>query len=182
MFTFRPPPSCRPFQPNAIIRKIPFSATFKRHGISFAKTKETASIIRRALSFLEPRGDAMIAMNFPTGRVNGLRVVTPSEEMRRMPRHAHSLPLTLSVFNRDQFFEGWMINYSPDGVCAEICHGILPGTSVHFHIDESSARAEERAVCHCFRSTALGEVKWCQAFGQGPARRYRIGIRYYCYY
>ena len=124
----------------------------------------------------------MIAINFSNGRANGLRIVTPPEERRRNPRHAHCLPLTLSVFNRDQIFEGGMINYSPDGVCAEICHDIRPGTSVHFRIDERPAAAPESVVCHCFRTTALGEVKWCQASGQGPPQRYLIGIRYYSYY
>jgi hypothetical protein len=124
----------------------------------------------------------MIATNFCNGRINGLRMVTPPEERRRNPRHAHSLRLTLSVFNRDQNFEGCMINYSPDGVCAEICHDIQPGTSVHFRIDERPAAALEGVVCNCFRTTALGEVKWCQASGQGPPQRYLIGIRYYPYY
>jgi len=124
----------------------------------------------------------MIATNFCNGRINGLRMVTPPEERRRNPRHAHCLPLTLSVFNREQKFEGCMINYSPDGVCAEICHDIQPGTSVHFRIDERQAAAIEGVVCHCFRTTALGEVKWCQASGQGPPHRYLIGIRYYSYY
>jgi len=124
----------------------------------------------------------MIATNFCNGRINGLRMVTPPEERRRNPRHAHCLPLTLSVFNREQTFEGCMINYSPDGVCAEICHDIQPGTSVHFRIDERQAAATEGVVCHCFRTTALGEVKWCQASGPGPPQRYLIGIRYYSYY
>jgi hypothetical protein len=42
--------------------------------------------------------------------------------------------------------------------------------------------APESATCHCFRTTALGEVKWCLASGQGPPQRYLIGIRYYSYY
>jgi hypothetical protein len=65
---------------------------------------------QRALSFLEPWGGAMIATNFRNGRINGLRMVTPPEERRRNPRHPHCLPLTLSVFNREQIFEGRMIN------------------------------------------------------------------------
>jgi hypothetical protein len=124
----------------------------------------------------------MIATNVCNGRINGLRMVTPPEERRRNPRHANCLPLTLSVFNREQTFEGRLINYSPDGVCAEICRDIRPGTSVHFRIDERPAAGSEGVVCHCFRTTALGEVKWCQASGQGPPRRYLIGIRYYSYY
>jgi hypothetical protein len=124
----------------------------------------------------------MIATNVFADRTNGLRGVNPSKEKRRIVRHARSLPLTLSVFNRDQIFEGRLINYSPDGVCAEICHDIRPGTSVHFRIDGGPAAVPEGLVCHCFRTTALGEVKWCQASGQGRPQRYLIGIRYYSYY
>jgi len=124
----------------------------------------------------------MIATDVFADRANGLREVNPLRERRRIPRHAHSLPLTLSVFNRDQIFEGCMINYSPDGLCAEICRNIRPGTSVHFRIDGGPASVPESVVCHCFRTTALGEVKWCQASGQGRPQRYLIGIRYYSHY
>jgi len=134
------------------------------------------------LYFLEAWGGAVITTNFFADRVNGLPEVGPSKERRRIPRHAHRLPLTLSVFNRARIFKGCMINYSPDGVCAEICHDIRPGTSVHFRLDERPAAAPEGVVCHCFRTTALGEVKWCQTSAQGPPQRYLIGIRYYSYY
>jgi len=52
----------------------------------------------------------MIATNVLADRVNGPREVKPSKERRRIPRHAHRLPLTLSLFNRDPIFEGCMIN------------------------------------------------------------------------
>jgi hypothetical protein len=70
----------------------------------------TAAFKGRVLSFLEPWGGAVIATNFLADRVNGPREVKPSKERRRIPRHAHRLPLTLSLFNRDPIFEGCMIN------------------------------------------------------------------------
>ncbi len=124
----------------------------------------------------------MIAPDSLADGDDGLRVITQTEERRRICRHAQSLPLTLSVFNQDTIFQARMVNYSPDGVCAETCQCILPGTSLHLRVDERLAAAPESAVCHCFRTTALGEVKWCRALKQGPVRRFRIGIRYYSYY
>ncbi len=124
----------------------------------------------------------MIATDVFADQTTGVREVYPLRERRRTPRHAHRQPLTLSGFNRGRIFKGCMINCSPDGFCAEICHDIRPKTSVHFRIDERPAAVLEGVVCHCFRTTALGEVKWCQASGQGPPQRYLIGIHYYPYY
>lgn len=124
----------------------------------------------------------MTVENFFADRAHGLREAVPSKERRRAPRHLYRLPLAFSVFNRDQFFEGCMVNYGRDGVCAEIGLDIRPGTSVHLRIDEHPAAGPEGVACHCFRTTALGEVKWRRASGQGPPQRYHIGIRYYPYY
>lgn len=124
----------------------------------------------------------MITTDSLAEHVNGPHGAAPSEERRRVPRHAHSRALTLSVFNQDRVFEGCMVDYSSEGDCAETFHYLRPGTSIHLRIDERTAAGPESAGCHCFRTTALGEVKWCRALEQDPARRYRIGIRYYSHY
>lgn len=110
------------------------------------------------------------------------RVPPPSEERRKVRRYEQRLPLTMSVFNRSALFQAQMVNYSQDGVCAETCHRILPGTSIHLRMDAYPAAAGGRAVRSEFRTTALGEVKWCRSRGQGLAQRFLIGIRYYSYY
>ncbi len=124
----------------------------------------------------------MIVQDASIDGVDDLRANTQSEERRSNRRHAQSLPLTLSVFNQDTIFKARMVNYSPEGVCVEACQCILPGTSIYLRIDKRPAATSESVVCHCFRTTALGEVKWCQASGQDPPQRYLIGIRYYSYY
>jgi hypothetical protein len=109
-------------------------------------------------------------------------VPAPSEERRRARRHAQRLPLTMCVFNQGSCFPAQMVNYSQDGVAAETCHRIRPGTSIHIRIDASQPAAIEKAVFPGFRTTALGEVKWCRILGQGDSLRYIAGIRYYSYY
>jgi hypothetical protein len=105
-----------------------------------------------------------------------------SKERRRVRRRAEHLPLTVSVFNRGAHFEAQMVNCSQDGVCAETCHRILPGTSLHIRIDASQAADLGKAVFPELRTTALGEVKWCRSLGEEPSPRYLVGIRYYSYY
>lgn len=112
----------------------------------------------------------------------GLRAIALSKERRRLRRHSQRLPLTFSVFNQDANFEAQMVNYSLDGVCAESGQCLLPGMSLYLRIDANHAAAAESGFCHCFRTTALGEVKWCRAIGQDRPQRYLIGIRYYSLY
>ena len=107
--------------------------------------------------------------------------VSPGER-RSARRHAQQLPLIMSIFNRDDLFSAQMLNYSQDGVCVETGQRILPGTSLHLRIDASPAAAVGGVACHCFRTTSLGEVKWCQARGQDHLPRYIIGIRFYHHY
>jgi hypothetical protein len=105
-----------------------------------------------------------------------------TQERRKARRHEQQLPLIMSIFNRDDLFSAQMVNYSQDGVCVETCQCILPGTSLHLRIDASPTPAVGSVACDCFRTTSLGEVKWCRALGQRPSPRYLVGIRYYSHY
>jgi hypothetical protein len=109
-------------------------------------------------------------------------VAAPFRERRWFRRHSQCLPLTMSVFNQGGAFQAQMVSYGQDGICAETGHSILPGTSLHLRIDTREAAEVEKAVLQGLRTTALGEVKWCRALGQGRHSLYRIGIRYYPYY
>lgn len=73
----------------------------------------------------------------------------------------------MSVFNQGAVMPAQMISYSQDGICAETHHRILPGTSIHLRIDMSQAADVGKAILQGLRTTALGEVKWCQTLGQG---------------
>jgi hypothetical protein len=107
-------------------------------------------------------------------------------EKRRGPRHKQRLPLALSIFNRPGVQEAWLINCSQEGVCVETAQPLLPGTSIHLRVVANVSMdepfGEETPVFPGLRTTALGEVKWCEALSPGRSARYRIGIRYYPYY
>jgi len=105
-----------------------------------------------------------------------------TEERRRVRRHCLRLPLTMSVFNQGAVMPAEMVGYGQDGICAETHHRILPGTSIHLRIDISKAADVGKAILQGLRTTALGEVKWCQTLSQGRGRLYRVGIRYYPHY
>jgi len=105
-----------------------------------------------------------------------------SEERRGTRRHSYRLPLTLSVFNHAAVFQAEMVNYGQNGVCADTGYRVLPGTSIHLRIDTSQTAVVGKAVLQGLRTTALGEVKWCRATGQGYSPHYRIGLRYYTHF
>jgi hypothetical protein len=105
-----------------------------------------------------------------------------ARERRKARRHEQQLPMSISVFNQSAFFAAQMVNYSQDGVCVETYQHILPGTSLHIRIDPDPLASAEEPLCHCFRTTALGEIKWCRAINQNPAPSYQLGIRYYPHY
>jgi len=104
------------------------------------------------------------------------------KERRRACRRPRRLPLTMSVFNQSAVFEAQMVDCGQDGICAETGRRVLPGTSIYLRFDTRSAAEVERVVSPGIRTTALGEVKWCQELGQGRQPLYRIGIRYYPHY
>jgi len=105
----------------------------------------------------------------------------PSAERRRFCRHAQRLPLIMSVFNQGALFQAQMVNCSEEGLCAEACQRILPGTSLHLRIDASEAGTLQQAVFSELRTTAVGEVKWCRSIEEESSPCYRFGIRYYSY-
>jgi hypothetical protein len=118
------------------------------------------------------------------GREEGISdgVAAPSEKRHWVRSYGQRLPLTMSVFNQGAVFQAQMVSFGQDGICAETDHRILPGTSIHMRIDTRQVAEVEKAVLQGLRTTALGEVKWCRALGQGCQPLYRIGIRYYPYY
>jgi hypothetical protein len=124
------------------------------------------------------------ALRCGDGRADGFSddVAAASEKRRWVRRDGQRLPLTMSVFNQGAVFQAQMVSFGQDGICAETDHRILPGTSIHMRVDTRQVAEVEKAVLQGLRTTALGEVKWCRALGQGCQQLYRIGIRYYPYY
>jgi hypothetical protein len=88
----------------------------------------------------------------------------------------------MSVFNQEDVFEALLVDYSPDGLCAETERRILPGTSVYVRIDTRQAGESGKAGLRGLRTTALGEVKWCRELNPDRSPVYRVGVRYYSYY
>jgi len=131
-----------------------------------------------------PPAAAGMIMRRDDGRKNlGMEGAAATVEERRcVRRHCQRLPLTMSVFNQSAAMQAELVSYGQDGICAETGHRVLPGTSIHLRIDICQAADVGKAILQGLRTTALGEVKWCRALGQGRQPLYRIGIRYYPYY
>jgi hypothetical protein len=105
---------------------------------------------------------------------------SPRHERRRDRRHEHQASLRVSVFNQGAVFEAQLINYSPEGMCAETGHAIRPGTSLSIRMEADPAGASHPPPHPGLRMVALGEAKWVRVVvGRGQPERYRVGIRYY---
>lgn len=135
-------------------------------------------------SYLNPPAAGGMIVRRDDGRKNlGIKgAAAHTEERRWVRRHCQRLPLAMSVFNQGAVMQAELVSYGLDGICVEAGHRILPGTSIHLRIDVCQAADVGKAVLQGLRTTALGEVKWCRALGQGRQPLYRIGIRYYPYY
>jgi len=135
-------------------------------------------------SYLNPPAAGGMIMRRDDGRKNlSIEAAAATVEERRcVRRHCQRLPLTMSVFNQGAAMQAELVSYGQDGICAETGHRVLPGTSIHLRIDICQAADVGKAILQGLRTTALGEVKWCRALGQGRQPLYRIGIRYYPYY
>jgi hypothetical protein len=100
-------------------------------------------------------------------------------ERRISDRRSLRLPLVMCVFNQTTAFEGFLINSSEDGICAETGCSIVPGTSLWVRMSAGPSGKKVEFLTPESRVTALGQVKWCRAIHEGESPIYRTGIRCY---
>jgi hypothetical protein len=104
-------------------------------------------------------------------------------ERRRYERFACGSTLQWAYFNRTQFHNARMSNFSHAGVCFESPEALVPGASVLVRLEnyqaECTAECRDKSDCPWPRSIAVGEVKWCRDATDGGPSAFGAGVRFH---
>ncbi len=106
----------------------------------------------------------------------------PAAERRSGERQRRRLGLTISVFNREAFFDAELCDFGPGGMGMESERRLSAGTSIYVRLVFRPTAGTAAAGAEPLRTSTLAEVKWCRELADERPPRYRIGVRYYIYY
>ncbi|MFO7708163.1 MAG: PilZ domain-containing protein [Desulfobacterales bacterium] len=106
-----------------------------------------------------------------------------TSERRRQERFACGSPLKWAYFNKAEFHNARMCNFSHAGVCFESAEALVPGAAVVVRLEgyrvECVAECSDQSECPWPRSIALGEVKWCRGANDGGPHLFGAGVRFH---
>ena len=83
-----------------------------------------------------------------------------------------------AYFNKADFFNARLRNFSGGGSYLECAQPLIPGATILIRL-QANVSSNESAPGRILRTTALGEVKWCRELRTEPAHRFGIGVRYH---
>jgi CheY-like chemotaxis protein len=96
------------------------------------------------------------------------------DERRAEQRQACDCKIVWAYFNKDNLVSGRMLNCSRTGCYFETAQHLTKGSTVLIRLDRT-ATGTERNVSGSVRSSAVGEVKWCDKL----KNQYGAGVRYH---
>jgi hypothetical protein len=94
-------------------------------------------------------------------------------------RHNCEASYTCRCFNKDETFNGRMLNFSKSGMYFESGAFIKEGTTIYFNLINCSCIPSDPGHCEGLRSVSLAEVRWCQEMKNQDAPYFGIGVKYY---
>jgi hypothetical protein len=83
-----------------------------------------------------------------------------------------------AYFNKADFFNARLLNFSGGGSYMESAQPLIPGATILIRLQPRAALADKPPIRN-MRTTALGEVKWCRELHAEPSHRFGIGVRYH---
>jgi hypothetical protein len=84
-----------------------------------------------------------------------------------------------AYFNRGDYFNARMLNFSKGGGYFVSSQPLIPGATVLIRLRDFESAAREACDRSAMRTTSLGEVKWCRELSGAPPVRFGIGVRYH---
>ena len=103
----------------------------------------------------------------------------PQSDKRCERRHPCDALIEWAYFNKTEFHQARMLNFSRSGghfVCEQ---GAIPGATVFIRLQECVSCGGGAAGRDWVRTTGLGEVKWCRQSPDPNPMRFEVGIRYH---
>jgi len=98
---------------------------------------------------------------------------------RNDQRHNCEASITWRYFNKDETFNGKMLNFCKSGMYFESGAFIKQGTTIYFRLTNCSCFPYDPDHCVGIRTVSLAEVKWCKEISKKDATYFEIGVKYY---
>lgn len=83
-----------------------------------------------------------------------------------------------AYFNKADFFNARLLNFSGGGSYIECAKPLIPGATILIRLQACAVSGDKPPICN-MRTTALGEVKWCRELQAEQIQRFGIGVRYH---
>ena len=84
-----------------------------------------------------------------------------------------------AYFNKGECFRARMLNFSKGGGYFVSGQALIPGATILIRLRDFDTLGADACDPSEIRTTALGEVKWCQDLSDASAVRFGIGVRYH---
>ena len=102
-----------------------------------------------------------------------------SIEKRISDRHRFQADMICAVFNTDKYFPARMGNYGQGGLYFESATAVKPGTTLFIRLSDCPVEDSACRLSEGFRTTTLGEVRWCAKLAYEDSPAYGFGVKYY---
>jgi hypothetical protein len=99
-------------------------------------------------------------------------------EKRCEDRRECNATVEWAYFNKAEFFDAQLLNFSDSGGYMECTRPLIPGATILIRLQTCTASDGDSAYRN-LKTTALGEVKWCRELRAEPPSRFGIGLRYH---
>ena len=83
-----------------------------------------------------------------------------------------------SNFGTNQYRPAKVLNYSQDGIYFESDYAFKPRTYIFLRGEGKSSQSANSSQFDCFRTAAVGEVKWCNETSSDSFYKYGFGLKY----
>lgn len=100
-------------------------------------------------------------------------------EKRSEDRQGCDAAVEWAYFNKADFFNARLLNFSGGGGYMECARPLIPGATILIRVQSCDASGGEPPSSRHLRTTALGEVKWCRELHADQPHRFGIGVRYH---
>jgi hypothetical protein len=100
-------------------------------------------------------------------------------EKRSEDRQNCDAVIEWAYFNREDYFNARMLNFSRGGSYFVSSQPLIPGATVLIRLRDFESAGREACDRCALRTTALGEIKWCRELSDVPPVRFGIGVRYH---
>ena len=106
----------------------------------------------------------------------------PNNEKRKNERSDCKGIIKWSYFNKSNYFDGELLNFSPKGIYFETSEAIKTGVTIFLQLTKYFPENLSSNDKELLRNVCIGEVKHCNEILKNDSTCYGVGIKYFYKY